>query len=47
MQSHKCAFLDGDICRADEPCQYQLFDKIRELETFCGKDQILKLEREK
>jgi hypothetical protein len=41
-QSHKCAFLDGDECRADDHCQYKLTTACYPLgPKFCGKDQIL------
>jgi hypothetical protein len=44
-QSHKCAFLNGDLCQSEEHCQYKLTTACYPLgEYFCGKDQILSQE---
>jgi hypothetical protein len=47
MQSHNCAYLQGDQCRCDEHCQYKLTTAGESSgPVFCGKDQILKVQSE-
>lgn len=47
MQNHKCFYLDGDLCRSDERCQYTLTTACYPHGPhLCGKDQLLALKPE-